>query len=62
MFVISYNQGLVEIEDSDRDGHLVTVDVKTDASSESELEGVVVIHRIVEASDMKSILIVQAVR
>lgn len=62
MFVISYNQGLVEIEDSDRDGHLVTVDVKTDAPSESELEGVVVIHRIVEASDMKSILIVQAVR
>lgn len=62
VFVFLPDQGLVEMEDSDRDGHLVTVDVKSAASSESELSRVVIIHRIVEASDMKSILIVQAVR
>lgn len=49
------------LENSGTDSHLVTVGVITDASSKSMLDRVQVTHRLVEITEWKTILLLQAV-
>lgn len=54
-------QGEVVLEDSGTDSHLLTVNVKAEASSETMLNQLQVTHRLLEVTGQKSVLLLQAV-